>query len=80
MKIRYSGEISCTIDNEHPDIKCVENWSEDTIFIFSDTYMFDYPCDKDEVIAYIQRDLSLVAGGGYNTKHIHNVSFKIEQI
>lgn len=81
MKIRYKGEISYTIDSEHPDIKCIKDWSEDKIFTFSDTYIFDYHLyDKDEIISYIQNDLRLVAGGGYNSKHIHNVTFKINQI
>lgn len=80
MKISYKGEISYTIDKEHPDIKCIKDWSEDKIFTFSDTYIFDYPCDKDEVIAYVKNDLKLVAGGGYNAKHIHNVTFKVNQI
>ena len=36
-----------------------------------------FGCDAD---AHIKSDLRLVAGGGYNSEHIHNVKFKIEAI
>ena len=32
---------------------------------------------QDMIIRYIKKDLKLVAGGGYDYKHIHNVKFKI---
>ena len=35
---------------------------------------------KEDAIAHIKSDLRLVAGGGYNSEHIHNVKFKIESI
>lgn len=78
--MRYYGEISCTIDKKHPDIKYVENWTEDKVFTFSDTYTFNDGYSEDYMIGYIKNDLKLVAGGGYNSKYIHNVTFKIKQI
>ena len=81
--MKYHGEISYTIDKEHPDIKYIKDWTEDKVFTFSDTYIFsnDYEEeDEENIIAYIKRDLKLVAGGGYNTDHIHNVTFKIDKI
>jgi hypothetical protein len=78
-KFVYYGEINFTIDNNHPDIKCVENWTEDKVFTFSDTYYFDECYTKEEITDYIKRDLKLVAGGGYNANHIHNVKFVITQ-
>ena len=41
-------------------------------------YIDDYT--KEEIESYIKRDLRLVAGGGYNSDHIHNVTFDIERI
>ena len=80
MKIKYYGEISFTMDSNHPDVKCVEDWTEDKVLTFSDTYSFAYPCEKEEIESAIKHDLMLVAGGGYNTDHIHNVKFVIKQV
>ena len=79
QKKKYYGEIHFTMDNNHPDIKCVEDWSEDKVFTFSDTYYFNDYYTKEEITSYIKSDLKLVAGGGYNSNHIHNVKFVIEQ-
>ena len=74
------GKITYTIDKTHPDIKCVEDYTEEKIFTFEDTYTFngDYPMEN--IKAYIKNDLMLVAGGGYNTDHIHNVKFEIKRV
>lgn len=82
MKYRYHGKISYTMDKEHPCVKCVEEYMEDKVFAFEDVYHIDkdYFWCEDEIIDYIKHDLALVAGGGYNTKHIHNVTFEIERI
>ena len=80
MKIKYNGKIAYSIDKNHPDIKCVDGWTEDKIYTFEDTYIFEYGYyTTEEIKSHIQNDLMLVAGGGYNTKHIHNVSFEIKQ-
>ena len=47
---------------------------------FDDTYTFDDSYTEEECINYIKRDLKLVAGGGYNSDHIHNVTFEIERV
>ena len=75
--MKYHGKISFTIDKGHPDIKHVEDWTEDKILTFADTYTFNDDYTEESIIQYIKRDLSLVAGGGYNTDHIHNVAFDI---
>ena len=36
--------------------------------------------DYDMIINYIKKDLKLVAGGGHNTDHIHNVKFEIRRM
>ena len=80
--MKLYGEIQCTIDKNHPDIKYVKDWTKDKVFKFHDEYTFDESCGwtKEDVIAHIKSDLRLVAGGGYNSEHIHNVKFKIESI
>ena len=35
---------------------------------------------EEDCVNYIKRDLKLVAGGGYNSDHIHNVTFEIERM
>ena len=81
MKIRYHGEIKYTMDRNHPDIQYAKDWTKDKLYSFSDTYEFD--CNyysTEEIMAYIVHDLKLVAGGGYNSKHIHNLAFEIKQV
>jgi hypothetical protein len=83
MTVKYYGEIAFTMDENHSDIAYVNDWAEDKVFTFEDTYSFkaDFVWGyEDGVIEYIKRDLMLVAGGGYNTDHIHNVTFTIERI
>ena len=75
--MKYHGKISFTIDKSHPDIKYVTDWEEDKVFTLDDVYTFDDSYTEEEIIPYIKRDLSLVAGGGYNTDHISNVTFEI---
>lgn len=78
--MKYHGKISYTIDNKHIDINCVENYAENKIFTFEDTYNFSNDYEEENIIEYIKRDLKLVAGGGYNTDHIHNVTFEIKRV
>lgn len=78
--MKYYGKIKCTIDKDHPDIKYVKDWTEDKVMEFSDEYTFDPDYTEDDCVAYIKRDLKLVAGGGYNADHIHNVEFEIERV
>ena len=77
---KYHGKITYTIDKAHPDIKYVEDYTEEKIFTFEDTYSFDGEYPTENIKAYIKQDLMLVAGGGYNTDHIHNVKFEIEKL
>lgn len=79
LKRRFHGKITFTMDKEHPDVKCVEDWTEDKVMKFADYYEFSTDYTKDEIESYIKHDLMLVAGGGYNTDHIHNVTFEIRQ-
>ena len=85
--MKYYAKINFTIDKDHPDIQCVKecvkDWTENKMFDFDDTYTFDEGYDgftEDDYINYIKRDLKLVAGGGYNWDHIHNVTFEIKEV
>ena len=77
---KYHGKIVYTIDKAHPDIKYIEDYTEEKIFTFEDVYTFNGEYSKEDVAEYIKRDLMLVAGGGYNTDHIHNVKFEINRV
>ena len=80
MKIH--GKITYTVDAAHPDIQYIKDWSADKIYTFEDTYIFDEHYGytfNDDVKLYIKNDLKLVAGGGYDYEHIHNVNFEIEE-
>ena len=78
MKIH--GKIIYTADAKHPDIKYMPDWNESKILTFEDTYIFDNCYTFDDVEGYVKNDLSLVAGGGYNSEHIHNVKFEIARV
>lgn len=72
MKKSILATIYYTVDSDHPDFynPPIE------VLSFSDVYTFDMEYyDQEDVENYIKNDLMLVAGGGYNTKHIHNISF-----
>lgn len=75
--MKYDGKISFTIDKNHPDY--VDSYDGLT-FTFEDTYKLNDDYTEEDAVAFIKRDLKLVAGGGYNTEHIHNVTFEIKRI
>ena len=77
---KYYGKISYTMDANHPDIKYAEDWTEDKVYTYQDKYCFTEDWEKEDIISHIKHDLKLVAGGGYNTNHIHNVEFFINKI
>lgn len=82
--MKYNAKIYYTIDKNHPDIEYVKDWTEDKEFDFSDTYTFNDEIyeneDEEMILNYIKKDLRLIAGGGYNSEHIHNVRFEIKRI
>ena len=63
----------------HPDYGCVENPTEE--MSITDTYDFD-----EDIYSFhdaknlIRRDLGLVAGGGYNSKHVTETHFNFKRI
>ena len=81
-KIKIFAQIKYTIDKKHPNIKGVSEWYPGKIFTFSDTYTInpDYFYGMDDIKSYIRDDLRAVAGGGYNSDHIHNVEFTFKMI
>lgn len=74
----FSAKICYTIDKNHPDIEYITDWEKGKIFTYDDTYVFtNEHWTKSEAIEYIKRDLKLIAGGGCNSDHIHDVKFHI---
>jgi len=62
---------------EHPDCPNARRLR------FEDTYRFDtniYGGDGEDMISYMKHDLALVAGGGYETNTIKNVSYNITEV
>ena len=79
MKYRFQGKITFDVDTEHPDFPCMEKSKG---LEFSDVYTMDsdYFYNSDAMEGYIKRDLALIAGGGYNTDHIHNLRYEIQKL
>lgn len=81
--LKLNISISHTIDREHPycGVRTDEEWEDvkDTIYTYNDAYTFytlgDNEEDKQFALEFAMEDLKHIAGGGYNSKHIHNVKF-----
>lgn len=78
MTVTIRGKIEYTIDKDHPDIKCVENWTGGKVFTYEDEYTFSDIYNEDDMWNYIKNDLALVAGGGYNADHINIIKYTID--
>lgn len=75
MKKTIRATINYTVDSAHPDIKSIRNPEEPQSFTDLYTVDTDYFWSTDDIYSYIRDDLRLVAGGGYDSDHIHNVTF-----
>lgn len=73
----FDAKIYYTIDDKHPDYVTLPENERDKPLDFGDLYCFDEEYYDEECLRYIKDDLRLVAGDGYNSKHIHNVVFSI---
>lgn len=76
MKKRYHAIIEFNTDAQHPDSQNAKNLS------YTDTYTIDSDAfyGPEDIRDYITEDLRLVAGGGYDSKHINNVTIKITEV
>lgn len=78
MKIKAT--INYKMKPTHPDISYViGGYTPGQVLTFTDVYTFDrdrYPdLTREDAQGYAKRDLLLIAGGGYNSDHIYDVSF-----
>ncbi len=92
MKKSFKGTIHYSVDSSHPDIKYMDASQCKKELELTDTYSFncydpltnlDGKWDINNVagmLEYIKYDLKLVAGGGYDWKHIHNIKFTIKEL
>ena len=71
------AKIIYKIKKTHPDIEYIKDWKPRKIYTLSDTYRIDPDAfwGRDAIFSFIKEDLRLVAGGGYNSDHIYDVSF-----
>ena len=74
VKLKATIKYDCKAN--HPDAPGVLGLE------FTDTYSIDLDrfIGHDSIDSFIKRDLALVAGGGYETNTIKNVTFKIEEV
>jgi len=76
--MKYEGTIAYMITENHPDRKYVKDIGK--TFTYSDTFTFNQEFPREVIGDYIRRELALVAGGGYDTEHVYNVSVTIKKI
>lgn len=87
-KKKIKATIYYTMDKYHPDYYTLPIESRGKVQEFSDTYMFDvnnprsmqYGATMENMISYMKSDLRLVADGGYDSKHIHNINFEFKEL
>lgn len=75
---KFKAIIKYKVKKTHPDIKYIKNPEE--VLSFEDVYSFNQNYSEEDVENYIKNDLSLVASGGYDDKHINILDFVIEKI
>ena len=79
--MKINAKISYKVKPTHPDIcDMPEHLWKGKVFTYEDRYRFNEDWDEEGAKAYIRRDLALVAGGGYNTKHIYDVEYEMEVV
>lgn len=73
-KFKLKGTINFTTRANHPDIKGYTGE-------YNDVYTFDSEMyDIESAKGFIKRNLKLVAGGGYRTDTIKNVTINIARL
>lgn len=80
--MKINAKIKYKVKPTHPDLgEMPEHLWKNKVFTYDDEYTFDDDdWDEEDAKAYIRRDLALVAGGGYNAKHIYDVEYEMEAI
>lgn len=82
MKKSIKATIFFKVDKGHPDYAGIKEPGKEQSF--TDTYIFNTDIlgnvPISEMKTFCKQDLKLIAGGGYNSKHIHNVRFNFEEV
>lgn len=80
MKISVKSIIKYKVKKNHPDLQYIDKDKRNDEFVFDDTYYIDTDCFDgiEDIVAYIKRDLALVAGGGYDTDTIKDVNYQLD--
>lgn len=79
MKIK--GKITYKVDGNHPDIQDMPSkYWYDKVFTYEDTYTFGDDWGYEEAILYIERDLKIIAGGGYSSRNIYDFHIETEVV
>ena len=82
MKITFYAKITYKLKENHPDFECIPEPMRSETHEFEDVYNVDpdYFFDLSDIRGYIKHDLRLIAGGGYRTDTIKDVSIEIKGI
>ena len=80
--MKFKAKIKYKVDGNHPDIQDLptEFWYGKD-FTYEDTYTFDNDeWSFGEAVRYMENDMKIVAGGGYNSSHIYDVHLVFEEV
>ena len=80
MKKSIRATIYYYVDKKHFDIQHIGNPEEEQSFTDIYTFDTDYFGNVMDMKAYAVNDLKIIAGGGYDRKHIHKCRFEFEEV
>lgn len=79
--MKINAKISYKVKPTHPDLGDMPEYLwKDKVFTYDDKYTFNEDWTEEDAKIYIRHDLALVAGGGYNAKHIYDVEYEMEVV
>lgn len=79
--MKFNAKITYKVDGNHPDIQDMPSkYWYDKVFTYEDTYTFGNDWGREEAILYMERDLKVIAGGGYSSRNIYDVKFDIKEV
>lgn len=80
MKKYYFAEIAYRMTKGHPDWDCVQDHRRTQYFEDVYTYDDDRHFSFDDFWEGMKYDLALIAGGGYETTHVKNLTYRIQEV
>ena len=76
----FDAKIWFQIDKNHKDYYCVPDNMRNEVLTYEDRYTFTDALSDRIIRQKIRKDLLLVAGGGYDWKHVVDPVISIQEV